>query len=161
MDAEPRWLTGAEQRAWIGYRRMRLLLDAQVTRDLMRDSGLSAPDYDVLSTLSSTAGHRRRLTELADRMLWSKSRLSRHIARMEQRGLVARQECGTDGRGTVVVLTRSGIRAIEKAAPDHVESVRRHFIDLLPAEQIDALAAIAETVLAHLSDLGERSPADE
>ena len=151
MD-EPRWLDDAEFRAWIGYRRMRLLLDAQVTRDLLHDSGLSAPDYDVLTALTSTTDHRRRLTKLAERMLWSKSRLSRHISRMEQRGLVTREECESDARGAVVVLTEGGLRAIEAAAPDHVESVRRHFIDLLTREQIEMLGTVAETVLAHLSE---------
>ncbi|RVX45005.1 DNA-binding MarR family transcriptional regulator [Nonomuraea polychroma] len=147
---EPRWLDDAEFRAWIGYRRMRLLLDAEVGRDLLADSGLSMPDYDVLSALTSSEGHRRRLTELADRMLWSKSRLSRHISRMEQRGLVAREECENDARGAVVVLTQDGLRTIQKAAPLHVESVRRHFIDMLSAEQLDALGTIAESVLARL-----------
>ncbi|MFI6597859.1 MarR family winged helix-turn-helix transcriptional regulator [Nonomuraea sp. NPDC050536] len=150
MDGEPRWLDDEQQRAWIGYRRMRLLLEAQITRDLARDSGLSAPDYDVLSALSSTEGRRWRLTSLAQRMLWSKSRLSRHISRMEQRGLVTREECETDGRGAVVVLTDAGMRAIEAAAPDHVESVRRHFVDLLTPDQLEVLASISETVLARL-----------
>ncbi|MGP3959790.1 MarR family winged helix-turn-helix transcriptional regulator [Nonomuraea sp. 3N208] len=148
--AEPRWLDDAEFRAWIGYRRMRLLLDAEVGRDLLADSGLSMPDYDVLSALTSSEGHRRRLTELADRMLWSKSRLSRHISRMEQRGLVTREECENDARGAVVVLTRAGLRTIQEAAPLHAESVRRRFIDLLSPEQLDALGTIAESVLAHL-----------
>ncbi|TMR89760.1 MarR family winged helix-turn-helix transcriptional regulator [Nonomuraea basaltis] len=152
--AEPRWLDDAEFRAWIGYRRMRLLLDAEVGRDLLADSGLSMPDYDVLSALTSSEGHRRRLTELADRMLWSKSRLSRHISRMEERGLVAREECENDARGAVVVLTQDGLRTIQEAAPLHVESVRRHFIDLLSPEQLDALGAIAESVLAHLVPYG-------
>jgi DNA-binding MarR family transcriptional regulator len=155
MDTEPRWLSDAEQRAWIGYRRMRLLLDTQVARDLQHDSGLSAPDYDVLSALSSTEGHRWRLTRLAERMLWSKSRLSRHIARMQQRGLVTHEECATDGRGALVVLTEAGLRAITEAAPDHVESVRRHFIDLLSAEQLETLATVTETVLAQLSEPSE------
>ncbi|NUP62943.1 MAG: winged helix-turn-helix transcriptional regulator [Nonomuraea sp.] len=131
---------------------MRLLLDAQVSRDLLRDSGLSAPDYDVLSALTSTSDHRRRLTKLADRMLWSKSRLSRHISRMEQRGLVTREGFEGDGRGAVIVLTEGGLRAIREAAPDHVASVRRHFVDLLSREQIEVLATIAETVLDHLTD---------
>ncbi|MFI6919521.1 MarR family winged helix-turn-helix transcriptional regulator [Nonomuraea spiralis] len=157
---EPRWLDDAEFRAWIGYRRMRLLLDAQVSRDLMRDSGLSAPDYDVLSALTSTPDHRWRLTRLADRMLWSKSRLSRHISRMEQRGLVRREGFEGDGRGAVVVLTEGGLRAIREAAPDHVESVRRNFIDLLSREQVEVLATIAETVLDHLSDDSDSSDGD-
>ncbi len=145
--AEPKWLTDNEFRAWIGYRRMRLLLDAEVARDLLRDSGLSAADYDVLSALEAAEEHRARLTALATRMLWSKSRLSRHIGRMEERGLVVRVE---DGRWTDVVLTEEGEQALVEAAPKHVESVREHFIDLLTEEQLRVLGDVAETVLARL-----------
>ncbi|NUT41222.1 MAG: MarR family transcriptional regulator [Thermoactinospora sp.] len=144
------WLDEREFRAWLGYRRMRLLLDAQISRDMHHDSGLSDADYDVLSALSSRASRRCRSQELADRMLWSKSRLSRHISRMEERGLVTREECETDGRGAVIVLTPGGMRAIEEAAPLHVASVRAHMIDLLTEEQIAVLGDIAETVLEHL-----------
>ncbi|MCF6475409.1 winged helix-turn-helix transcriptional regulator [Nonomuraea sp. MG754425] len=147
---DPRWLDEREFRAWLGYRRMRLLLDARIARDLHRDSGLSEADYDVLSALSSRDSRRWRLQELADRMLWSKSRLSRHVSRMEERGLVTRQECADDGRGAVIVLTARGLDAIVRAAPDHVESVRAHIIDLLTPEQLDVLGDIAVTVVHHL-----------
>jgi DNA-binding MarR family transcriptional regulator len=147
-----RWLDEDEMRAWRGYRRMFLLLNAQVNRDLARDSGLSEPDYDVLSNLSTAPDRRGRLSEVAARMLWSQSRLSHHIARMEQRGLVVREGCEQDGRGSVVVLTDEGLRAIRKAAPKHIASVRRHIIDLLTPAQIAALGDIAETVVAHLGD---------
>lgn len=147
----PRWLDPAEDRAWRGYRRMRALLDLQVNRDLARDAGLSEPDYDVLSNLSETEGHRWRLSDLAARMLWSKSRLSHHLTRMQQRGLVTREDCPEDGRGAVVVLTDGGLRAIQAAAPDHVASVRRHLIDLLSSDQIAVLGDITETVLGHLA----------
>ncbi|GAA3158657.1 MarR family transcriptional regulator [Planomonospora alba] len=147
---DPRWLDEREFRAWLGYRRMRLLLDAQIARDLQSDSGLSEADYDVLSALSSRESRRWRLQELADRMLWSKSRLSRHVSRMEERGLVAKEECADDGRGAVIALTDGGMNAIVEAAPGHVESVRSHLIDLLTEEQIEVLGDIAETVLAHL-----------
>ncbi|WP_326820496.1 MarR family winged helix-turn-helix transcriptional regulator [Streptosporangium sp. NBC_01639] len=156
---DPRWLDEREFRAWLGYRRMRLLLDAQITRDLGHDSGLSDPDYDVLSALSDALDRRWRLNELAARMLWSKSRLSRHISRMEERGLVTREECATDARGADIVLTDGGLRAIEAAAPRHVESVRRHLIDLLTEEQIATLGDIADTVLAHLAETrGDTGP---
>jgi DNA-binding MarR family transcriptional regulator len=150
MD-EPRWLTADEDRAWRGYRRMHLLLDLQVSRDLMRDSGLSDADYDVLSTLSETEGHRLRLTELADHMLWSKSRLSHHTVRMQQRGLVVREDPPDDGRGSLVVLTRQGLRTIQKAAPPHVASVRQNLIDLLTAKELAALDAISRKVIGQLS----------
>ena len=155
---DPRWLTGAEYRAWIGYRRMRARLDLQLARDLARDSGLSEPDYDVLSTVSEAEGRRMRLSELAALMLWSKSRLSHHITRMQQRGLVTREQCAEDGRGSFVVLTQAGWRAIEAAAPRHAASVREHFIDLLTSEQVDALADITQTVLSRLADTAEDQP---
>ncbi|MEV8397453.1 MarR family winged helix-turn-helix transcriptional regulator [Streptomyces niveus] len=155
MTQDPRWLTEAEQRAWQAYRRMFLLLNAQLARDLAQDSGLSDADYDVLSALGASPDRRRRVSELADRMLWSRSRLSHHLARMQQRGLVVREECATDGRGAVVVLTDEGTRTIEQAAPPHVESVRRHFIDLLSPEQVEAFATIGETVVGRLTE-GDR-----
>jgi DNA-binding MarR family transcriptional regulator len=149
----PRWLTAEEDRAWRGYRRMRSLLDLQITRDLARDSDLSDADYDVLSNLSEAQGRRARLNELADRMFWSKSRLSHHLTRMQQRGLVAREECVDDARGAVIVLTPAGLRTIKAAAPHHVESVRRSFIDLLSDEQIAVLADIAERVVGRLEGI--------
>jgi DNA-binding MarR family transcriptional regulator len=153
---EPRWLDDDEARAWRGYMRMRTLLHAQIVRDLARDAGLSGPDYDVLSNVSEAEGRRARLGDLAARMAWSRSRLSHHITRMEQRGLVTREDCAADGRGAFVVLTDAGWRAIQDAAPGHVASVRRHFIDLLSRKQLDALAEITQTVVRRLSD--ERPP---
>ena len=148
---EPRWLDEKQTRAWRGYRRMRALLDLQITRDLAADSGLSDADYDVLSNLSETSPHRLRLTELATTMLWSKSRLSHHLTRMQQRGLVDREECAGDARGSIIVLTEAGLRAIEDAAPHHVASVRRHMIDLLTDEEIAALDALTHRVVTHLT----------
>jgi DNA-binding MarR family transcriptional regulator len=145
------WLNEAEAGAWRGYLQMRTLLTAQVARDLAEDSGLSEPDYTVLSNLSEVKGHRWRLNELAARMLWSMSRLSHHIDRMQERGLVTREECATDGRGAFVVLTRQGLRSIQAAAPLHVASVRRHLIDLLSPAEIEALAAISQKVVSNLS----------
>jgi DNA-binding MarR family transcriptional regulator len=150
--SEPRWLDQREARAWRGYRRMRRLLDLQLNRELFSESGLSEPDYDVLSDLSETPDQRLRLTELADRMLWSKSRLSHHLTRMQQRGLVRREECPGDARGSVVVLTAEGWRAIEKAAPGHVASVRRHLIDLLTPAEITALGDLTQRVVDHLTE---------
>ncbi|MEU1964995.1 transcriptional regulator, MarR family [Micromonospora sediminicola] len=150
MD-EPRWLDEREDRAWRGYRRMRRLLDLELARELMQDAGLSEPDYDVLSDLSETPDQRMRLSELADRMLWSRSRLSHHISRMQQRGLVVREECATDGRGSVVTLTPAGRRAVEAAAPGHVAAVRRHLIDLLTPAELAALGTLSQRVVDRLA----------
>ena len=155
--ATPQWLDEGELAAWMGYRRMRLLLDAQIARDLLRTSGLSMPDYDVLSVLADAPDQRQRLTGLAARMLWSKSRLSRHISRMEARGLVLREEDTADARRAGVVLTDKGRQTIVEAAPGHVESVRRHFIDLLTEDQLRLFREVAETVLNRLPPLADDS----
>jgi DNA-binding MarR family transcriptional regulator len=71
---------------------------------------------------------------------------------MQARGLVVKEDCADDGRGAVVVLTEKGLHTIEEAAPAHVESVRRHFIDLLTDAEIAVLGAVTERVLAHLAE---------
>ncbi|MEU8774012.1 MarR family transcriptional regulator [Streptomyces sp. NPDC048606] len=149
-DPAPRWLTESEQRAWYAWRRMFPLVNAGIARDLGQDSGLSEADYDVLSVLGSTEGHRTRISALALLMQWSRSRLSHQLTRMEQRGLVRREEVASDGRGAQVVLTPAGVGAITEAAPLHVESVRRHLIDVLTPEQLATLAEVGETLRARL-----------
>ncbi|WP_426506863.1 MarR family winged helix-turn-helix transcriptional regulator [Dactylosporangium sp. McL0621] len=146
----PRWLDEREFRAWIGYRRMRALLDLQISRELAANQGLSEPDYDVLTSLADAENRRIRLSEMAERMLWSKSRLSHHVTRMQQRGLVTRKECDSDGRGAFIVLTDEGMATLAAAAPGHVAAVREHLIDLLTEEQIRVLGDVADMVVEHL-----------
>jgi len=129
---------------------MRTLLDLQIARDLNRDSGLSEADYDVLSTLSEQPSGGWRARDLATRLLWSTSRLAHHVGRMEQRGLVARQPLADDARGALISLTARGQQALEQAAPPHVDSVRRHLIDLLTPEEVATLDAIAGKVIERL-----------
>ncbi len=150
MGGEPNWLNEDEDRAWRAYRSLQSLLAGQLRSDLVRDSGLSDPDYEVLSTLSEKPSQRWNLHELAAKMLWSRSRLSHHIARMERRGLVARQDDPDDRRGCILVLTRSGLRTLQEAAPLHVASVRKHFLDLMSESELAVLTAIAERVVEQL-----------
>ncbi|MGW0753416.1 MarR family winged helix-turn-helix transcriptional regulator [Streptomyces sp. NPDC002587] len=147
---EPRWLTEPEMDAWYAWRRMFPLVNAGIARDLNQASGLSEADYDVLSVLGSTAGHRMRISALAVLMQWSRSRLSHQLTRMEQRGLVRREEVPADARGAEVVLTGTGVSTITSAAPLHVESVRRHLIDILTPEQLSTLAEVGEVLRTRL-----------
>ncbi len=126
------------------------LLDLQLARDLDRDSRLSEPDYDVLSTLTERDDARWRIGDLATRLLWSTSRLAHHLGRMEARGLVRREPCAEDGRGATVTLTGHGRSVLEKSAPLHVRSVRRHFVDLLSPEELDCFARVGARVVEHL-----------
>lgn len=145
--AEPRWLTPDEQCAWRTYLAMSKQLDAALVRQMQTESDLSIADFEVLVQLTDTAEGRVRYAELARGLAWEKSRLSHHIARMQRRGLVARQVCPTDGRGAFVVVTPEGRSAIERAAPRHVETVRELVFDRLSADEIAQLRAIAGRVL--------------
>ncbi|MPY92714.1 MAG: MarR family transcriptional regulator [Acidimicrobiia bacterium] len=129
---------------------MRALLDLQIPRDLAQDSGLSDADYTVLVVLSEAPGDRVRMMELAERMLWSRSRVSHHLQRMEERGLVRREEHADNVRAIDAVLTEKGVAAAEVAAPKHVASVRRHLVDLLTEDELRALGDMSERVIAHL-----------
>src|SRR4051794_19852017 len=143
----PQWLTDEEQRAWRGLLQMTSRLDARLNRDLQQSSGLSLADYDVLVLLTEASDGRLRVFEMADDLQWEQSRLSHHLARMERRGLVAREECTTDRRGAFVVLTGAGRSAIEKAAPAHVATVRQLVFDGLSAEQVVSLESPVDQIL--------------
>jgi DNA-binding MarR family transcriptional regulator len=153
MDTTP-WLNPAEDRAWRAWLAMSERVRSQIARDLMSDSSLSDADYMVLVQLSEAADRRVRMTDLADRLNWSKSRLSHQLARMQSRGLVEREECPSDARGAFAVLGACGLAEIERAAPKHVASVRRHLIDVLEVEQLTQLATMAERVVDHLRNQG-------
>jgi DNA-binding MarR family transcriptional regulator len=146
----PRWLDEREDKAWRGFLSMQIQLRRQLGRELQEETGLSEADYIVLVHLSEAPGGRLRPFELGAVAGWEKSRLSHHLTRMERRGLVKRQHCLTDNRGAFVTLTAAGRSAIEAAAPFHVEQVRRLFFSALTAEQLEALTAISEAVLAGL-----------
>ena len=158
--ADAPWLDEDEARAWRGYLLMSRLLFAQLGRGLSRDANMSHADYEVLVVLSETPGHRLRMNELGARLVWEKSRLSHQITRMQQRGLVEREECISDARGAFVVLTDAGLAAIRSAAPNHVRDVRRHFFDLLSREQVETLAAVTEKVVDQLRGTCETATPD-
>jgi DNA-binding MarR family transcriptional regulator len=150
--ARTRWLSPQEERAWRQFLQMQGQLRYRVGSRLQQETGLSPADYEVLVNLSEAPEGRLRPRELGGVTRWEKSRISHHIARMEERGLVKRAACRTDRRGAFVVITPAGRRAIEKAAPRHVEHVRDAFIDALTPAQLGALAEIADAVLARLGD---------
>ena len=90
------------------------------------------------------------MSELAHRTLASRSRLSHQITRMEADGLVVRQECESDRRGFLAVLTERGWERLVDAAPEHVESVRRHLVDILTPEEFEELGSMLSKVVAKL-----------
>lgn len=147
-----RWLTEREERAWRALQFMQMRLESELARQLAADSGLSYPDYLVLVALTDRPDGQMRLFELADVLGWEKSRASHHVGRMVERGLVKKQKCDFDRRGFYVVVTARGRREIEAAAPGHVATVRRLFVDRLSPEQLDALGDAAEVILAAVDE---------
>ncbi|WP_218104921.1 MarR family winged helix-turn-helix transcriptional regulator [Micromonospora mirobrigensis] len=145
---DTRWLDEDEQRAWRAYLRMQAQLTARLGRQLQADAGLSLADYEVLVQLTDAADGRLRPFELQRCLQWEQSRLSHHLARMQRRGLVERQECPEDARGAFVAITEAGRAAIETAAPGHVATVRRLFLDHLGRDQLRTLEQLADQVTA-------------
>lgn len=148
--ADTPWLDEREQRAWRAFLRMYAQVTSRLRRQMHRDTGLSYADYEVLVHLSEAPEGRLRSFQLGDALQWEKSRVSHQLSRMEARGLVAREGCPTDRRGAFVVITPTGRKAIEAAAPLHVIEVRRTFLDALRPDQVEALADIAGSVLDRL-----------
>ena len=153
--ANVRWLEEREERAWRALQFMQMRLEGELARQLTADSGLSYPDYLVLVALTDRDDGRMRLFELAGILGWEKSRASHHVGRMASRGLVKKEKCSSDRRGAYVVITKRGRTAIEAAAPGHVGTVRRLFVDRLTPSQLDAVADAAEVVLAAFEDQGD------
>ncbi|MEU3760043.1 MarR family winged helix-turn-helix transcriptional regulator [Streptomyces albogriseolus] len=144
-EDEVRWLTAEEEQAWRAFRRMVIAVETRTVQDLAAH-GLSEPDYEVLSTLSERPEGTSTLHEQAAKMGWSRSRLSRHATRMEARDLIRRAPDPADGRGCLLVLTETGWDTLRQAAPTHLDSVRRHFVDRLEPEELAALGRIAEKI---------------
>lgn len=151
---ETRWLDERQHRAWRAYLRMQTRLAARMHHELQADAGLSLADFDVLVALSEAPEQRMRPFELSAALEWEKSRLSHHVRRMEQRGLVDREECEDDRRGAYLVLAPLGGQALTRAAPSHVEIVRQLVFDGLTPAQVDGFTEVMDTILARLDAAG-------
>ena len=148
--AGTRWLDAEEQKAWRAYLFSTMLLQDRLDRELTSATGISHAYYEILVQLSETEGRALRMSELAERCLSSRSRLSHAVSRLEERGWVRRQVCAEDGRGQLAVLTDEGFAALEAAAPVHVEGVRTHLFDQLTPQQVQNMRDLGETLLRHL-----------
>ncbi|MCW2811218.1 MAG: MarR family transcriptional regulator [Friedmanniella sp.] len=144
---EPRWLDADQQRTWRTYLLGSARLNERLDADLRR-FGLDLGEYEILVTLSESPERRVRMSELATAVHQSRSRLTHTVSRMEKAGLVDRQTCPTDRRGVWAHLTDQGFTLLETAAPQHVEAVRRHFVEAVCAEDYAALGRAFAAVIA-------------
>src|ERR1700744_1362248 len=155
-------LTPDEQRAWLAYMRVQLRLTYEMNRQLQADISLSLPHYDVLHALRFASGGRMRITALAARIGWERSRLSHHLRRLQNRGLVECRPAPADRRATEITLTDRGWDEITRASSGHINLVRRLFFEGLPDELLEPLTVGLESVYDNIIDRGTLpAPADD
>jgi DNA-binding MarR family transcriptional regulator len=161
--AQTEWLEEEQARMWRSYLDMQRDLERALERQLAEAGGLSSADYALLVPLSEAEDHRLRARDLGRLSGWDRSRLSHHIRRMEQRGLVSRHTCATDLRGTYIQIEDRGVEALKQAAPGHVETVRKYLIDQLTPAEVATMRHICERVSARISaDAGtDDCPSDD
>ncbi|BCJ41648.1 MarR family transcriptional regulator [Actinoplanes ianthinogenes] len=132
--AEP--LSESQLQHWRTFVESSWALHTTLEDELRAATGLSMNDYHVLVALAEAPGRRIRMGELASRLVLSPSRVTYQISSMVKRGLVEKQSCPDDKRGFEAVLTEQGLTALREAAPAHLETVRRSFIDHLDDEEL-------------------------
>lgn len=129
------WLTEPEQRAWRSFLTGQARVLEAINQDMVTDSGLTLNEYEVLVRLSESPERRLRMSNLAEHLVHSRSRLTHTVKRLEGAGYVERTRCPEDRRGIVCHLTESGFAKLEQAAPRHVDSVRKNLVDCLSTKE--------------------------
>jgi DNA-binding MarR family transcriptional regulator len=141
---EPDAFSGEEFRAWRGLIRMRETAMREIARRLREGGEITLPDYAVLITLVSAPGMRLRMSDLAARRMVTPSGITRVVAGLEGRGLVAREPDPADGRGSLAALTRAGLAALRRAQVLHHAAVRDAYLGRLTPRELDRLGRLYE-----------------
>ena len=141
-------LTPAQLAAWRAFLKAHTVITRALERELVASHQLPLAEYDVLAQLQEADGGALRMAQLADRVLLSRSGLTRLVERLERGGLVLRQACPSDARGYFAVITDLGRARLDAAAPDHLGSVSSHFAKPLQEGQIDALREALEQLVS-------------
>ncbi|MGW0878943.1 MarR family winged helix-turn-helix transcriptional regulator [Streptomyces sp. NPDC002671] len=145
-----RWLTPEEQRAWRAYMAASRLLEDTIDRQLQQDAAMPHLFYSVLANLSDAPDRRLRMTDLAETLKITRSRLTYAVTRLERDGLVRREDCRWDKRSSLAVLTDEGTAVLERTAPGHVDTVRAALFDRLTPEQVRQLEEICAQIAGGL-----------
>jgi DNA-binding MarR family transcriptional regulator len=156
-----RWLTPEEQRAWRAYIAASQLLEDAIDRQLQQEAGMPHLFYSVLANLSEAPDRRLRMTDLAETLKITRSRLTYAVNRLERDGLVRREDCRWDKRSSIAVLTDEGTAVLERTAPGHVETVRTALFDRLTPEQVGQLEEICAGIARGLQGGDEEARAAE
>jgi DNA-binding MarR family transcriptional regulator len=125
--------------AWRAFLEAHARLARRLDEELRSAHGLSLQEYDALLTLTAAPGHRLRMNQLADRVILSRSGITRLVDRLVADGLVERAHCPTDARGAEAVLTPAGLARLRKAAPTHLAGIDRHFLAVVEPGDLPGL----------------------
>jgi DNA-binding MarR family transcriptional regulator len=145
-------------RAWIAFLRAHAVVTRRLDAELHAERGLSLADYDTLVQLAIADDRRLRMSELADRVVLSRSGVSRLVDRLEADGLVARRACPTDARGSWAELTPAGLDRLRDAAPVHLRGIDAHFLLPIAADDREGLVRALEAVVRGLQAPDEAVP---
>jgi DNA-binding MarR family transcriptional regulator len=140
-------LSAVELGAWRGFLRVHAALVKSLDAELASAHDLPLSSYEVLLTLEAAPGRKRRMSELADSVLLSRSGMTRLVDRLERDGLLERDHCTADGRGCFAVLTEKGQAVLDTARPTHLGGVRERFLSQFGEQELTLLAAWWERVL--------------
>ena len=140
-------LSAAELGAWRGMLRVHTALVKELDAELAAAHDLPLSSYEVLITLETAPGRKRRMAELADSVLLSRSGMTRLVDRLEKDELLVRDTCTDDGRGCYAVLTEKGAELLATARPTHLDGVRERFLRHFSEDEMRLLATLWERVL--------------
>ncbi|MGH3451900.1 MAG: MarR family winged helix-turn-helix transcriptional regulator [Haloechinothrix sp.] len=160
MNDDVRWLNDEEQDVWREFLSAVSSLSEHLERRLQADAGMPHTYYEVLVALSEAPGMTLRMSELAAKSRFSRSRLSHAVAKLEAKGWVQRGACPTDKRGALATLTDEGFTVLKGAAPGHVESVREALFDVLTAQQVGELGEISRAINGRQAPIGDAALAE-
>lgn len=138
--------------AWRAFLRAHATVVDRLDQELQTEQGLPLTWFEVLIHLEWSPDDRLRLSDLAERLLLSRSGLTRLVDRMVGAGLVERQACPTDRRGAFAALTREGKTQLQRARPVHLRGVQQHFADLLTAGEVESIRSGLEKVAGHRAE---------
>ncbi|HEX6471439.1 MAG TPA: MarR family transcriptional regulator [Streptosporangiaceae bacterium] len=145
---ETRWLSPPQQRDWRAFVDGSVRLLDVLDQALKAGHGLSMAEYEILVRLSEAPDRKLRMAQLAAEASHSRSRLSHTCARLETKGLVRRETCPSDKRGVLAHLTDEGFSTLERAARDHVATVREFFVDVVDPADLAAIGRAFAAIIA-------------
>ncbi|GAA2369144.1 MarR family winged helix-turn-helix transcriptional regulator [Nonomuraea africana] len=140
-------MSPAESAVWRMMQRAQVRITRRLEADLLAAHDLALASYDVLQQLSEAQGRRLRMNDLADRVLLSRSGLTRLIDRLQRDGLVQREACADDARGLFAVLTDAGEARLVEATPTYLRGIRAEFLDVLEPEELAQCTAMLTKLL--------------